>query len=123
MTETCLQCGESREAVKAERLYCATLTGYETPEVDEEWERHHWRDWSDAELERMGIHPTLREANRRTLAQDLQFVRGQSVCLTREQHVIDTTDMGPPDYVCVVCWGTITPAETTAAKRIETYDD
>lgn len=123
MTDTCLQCGEARAVVKANGYSCATLTGYETVEADEVWERHHWRDWSDAELQRMGIHPTLWKDNRRTDVQDLHLVHGQSACIRRERHVIDTTDMGPPDNVCVCCWGTITPEETNKAERIETYDE
>ena len=62
----CLQCGKSREQVKD--YYdrpCATATGYETVETLDEWDRHHWRDWSDRELEAAGIVPEFYDQHRR----------------------------------------------------------
>ena len=53
--DTCLQCGQTRAQVKAQQTFCATLTGYEVVEVDQEWDRHHWRDWSNADLRAAGM--------------------------------------------------------------------
>lgn len=70
--DTCLQCGQSREEVRANDTYCATVSGYEYEEVDAEWDRHHWRDWSDAEL-RGYILPEFFEQHRRDSMQDLGY--------------------------------------------------
>lgn len=70
----CLQCGKSREQV---RDYfdrpCATATGYETVETLDEWERHHWRDWSDRELDAAGILPEFYDQHRRDDVYALQY--------------------------------------------------
>lgn len=71
---TCLQCGERRSKVRAESLFCCTISGYETPEVDQEWERHRWRDWTDRQLDAAGIKPEVFDKHRRTLAGHLQWV-------------------------------------------------
>ena len=81
----CLQCGESRESVRANEYICATVSGYEYREVDQEWERHHWRDWSDAELRRLGITEWRWNRARRMLAADLEWERIESIC-DREGH-------------------------------------
>jgi hypothetical protein len=106
----CLQCGETREAVKANGYSCATLSGYETVEVDQEWERHHWRDWSDSELDRMGVSPHRRAENRRTLSWDMEFVVLQSIC-DQQEHVYsedagdpDSYHFGVPKDLCIRCY-------------------
>ena len=77
--DVCLQCGECRAAVAEHGYSCATLTGYETVEADETWERHHWRDWSDQELASVGISPHRWGENRRTLWQELEFEIARSI--------------------------------------------
>ena len=62
----CLQCGQRRSVVRAERYFCCTISGYETPEVDQEWERHRWADWSDRELDRLGVKAEAYDKHRRT---------------------------------------------------------
>lgn len=105
----CLQCGETREAVKANGYTCATLSGYETVEVDEEWDRHHWRDWSDSELDRIGVSPHRRDENRRTVWRDMEFVVLQSIC-DQQGHVYESTDdpdsyhFGVPKDLCIRCY-------------------
>lgn len=75
MTEpTCLQCGEPKARVQAESLFCCTVSGYEVVEVDQEWERHRWADWTDRELDRAGIQPDAYEKHRRTDAGVLLWV-------------------------------------------------
>lgn len=51
----CLQCGQSKAQVKAEQTICATEGGYEYLEITNEWPRHRWAPWSDAELTLHGI--------------------------------------------------------------------
>lgn len=104
--DACLQCGESRESVKRNKYFCATLTGYETVEVQDEWERHHWRDWSDAELRGMGIEPHLWNANRRTHIYNLEFVIAESHCY-REGHREPDPEYSGKDH-CPVCWTNVT---------------
>lgn len=77
----CLQCGQTREEVKKYGTFCATLSGYEAVEGQDEWDRHHWRDWSNAELKRFGIHPSLWEANRRTGIYSLEGPIRTSSCM------------------------------------------
>jgi hypothetical protein len=62
----CLQCGQKRSTVRAESLYCCTISGYETPEVDQEWDRHRWKDWSDRELDRYGVKASAYAKHRKT---------------------------------------------------------
>lgn len=89
---SCLQCHESKEAVKANKYFCATMSGYEYREVDQEWEKHHWRDWSDSELKEFGIHPDLWNANRRTDYDSLQYVWMESQCLRKGHVELDPDD-------------------------------
>lgn len=113
--DTCLQCGKTREEAKDYwNQPCATATGYEVIEGLDEWDRHHWRDWSDTELKRHGLHPSLWDANRRTDIYNLEFP-------ARESHCIDhghtypkpwhppmhkwLLDALPPD-ICTVCYET-----------------
>lgn len=77
----CLQCGQTKALVKREGTYCATVEGYEYVETRDEWERHHWRDWSNTELERHGLHPSLWDENRRTNVYDLEFPARASHCM------------------------------------------
>ena len=112
--DTCLQCGQSREEVKRNDTYCATVTGYEVVEGLDEWDRHHWRDWSDADLKRHGIHPSLWAEHRRTGIYDLEFPARESHCMAnghtypRPWHPPmhrDLLDMYPAD-LCLVCYTT-----------------
>src|SRR5690606_22983548 len=72
--DRCLQCGKSREQVKNYfDSPCATASGYEVVEGLDDWERHHWRDWSDAELRRSGIKPEFFNEHRRDDWYDLPY--------------------------------------------------
>lgn len=62
---TCLQCEQSREEVRRDKTICGIEDGYEYRELVAEWPRHHWRDWSDAELTQAGIKPEFFELYRR----------------------------------------------------------
>lgn len=64
--DRCLQCGKSRTEVKDRyNSPCATATYGETIEGLDDWERHHWRDWSDTELAGNGILPDFFDQHRR----------------------------------------------------------
>lgn len=99
---TCLQCGESHGAVRAERLFCATVSAWETVETEDEWERHRWADWSDRELDLFGIVPDAYDRHRRTPLLHMQWV----AC---EDHKRGHVYAGPPadqfDLPQGQCWG------------------
>lgn len=96
---TCLQCHQSRKEVKANNTYCATVDYF--GECQEEWERHHWRDWSDAELRQIRVLPEFMGLYRRTSIEDLQFV---DCSHQGREHTPWDGDDGPPPYICVGCW-------------------
>lgn len=51
MTNECLQCGESRETIRKEHLFCCTMTHTEAgSEVDQEYDRHRFRPYTEKEL-------------------------------------------------------------------------
>lgn len=51
MNNTCVQCGETRESIKRNNYFCATLYSNENgTEVDQEWERHRFKPYSEKEL-------------------------------------------------------------------------
>lgn len=86
--DVCLQCGKSRTAVKDRyNSPCATATGYEVVETQDDWDRHHWRDWSDAELRAQGVHESLWASNRRTDFYSFEYVWRESECI-RKGHVV-----------------------------------
>ena len=97
--DSCLQCGQTREQVKANGTYCATVDHY--GECQDGWPRHRWRDWSDAELARLRILPEFMELYRRTDVDDFQFIDCEHQ--GREHKPWDEPD-GPPEWVCVGCW-------------------
>lgn len=72
--DRCLQCGKSRRQARDpyDRI-CATATGYEVVEMLDEWDRHHWRDWSDTELAQVGILPEFYDEHRRDSWYDLPY--------------------------------------------------
>lgn len=100
--DTCLQCGQTRAEVKANNTYCATVTGYEVVETLDEWDRHHWRDWSDKELERHGLDPSMWDANRRTGIYDLEWPARESHCLLNGHREPNPEWFGAD--ICPVCY-------------------
>lgn len=72
--DRCLQCGKSREQVKD--YYdsrCATATYGETVEGLDDWDRHHWRNWSNKSLLGAGILPQYFDEHRRDDVYSLQY--------------------------------------------------
>lgn len=70
----CLQCGEKRSRARSESLFCCTVSVGEQTEVDQEWEHHRWADWTDRELDRVGIKAAAYDKHRRTAATLLSWV-------------------------------------------------
>lgn len=51
MNDVCLQCGENREVVRKEKLFCATMSHTEAgSEVDAEYDRHRFKPYTEKEL-------------------------------------------------------------------------
>ena len=98
---TCLQCGQTRAAVKANNWHCA-IVSYDG-ECQEDWPTHRWADWSDKALRSLGIKIEHFHKYRRTNVADFQFI---DCAHTGSEHVFNTegNDMLPPDYVCMRCW-------------------
>ena len=113
--DTCLQCNQTRAQVKTEGTYCATVSGYEVVETRDEWDRHHWRDWSDTEFRRMGIKPRFWDEHRRTNIYGLKFVMLESYCddhghiATLNRQDPESCDYGAPEGMCVRCYTKFTP--------------
>lgn len=116
--DTCLQCGRTREEVRWESTSCGVTSDYDVFDLLDEWDRHHWRDWSDAELAAQGIHPSLWDANRRTGIYDLEWPALASMCIENGHRYpnpwhppmhLDALKMFPPDD-CLVCYETRTEA-------------
>lgn len=85
--DVCLQCGKTRTEVKDRYNFpCATATYGEYVEGLDDWPRHHWRDWSDAELKRHGLTESRFEDNRRTDIYDLEFPARSSHCERKGEH-------------------------------------
>lgn len=71
----CLNCGETPSSIKREGIVlCGIVEGYYEPELTEEWPRHHWVDWRDAELARFGVKPEAYDRHRRTRTLNFQWI-------------------------------------------------
>jgi hypothetical protein len=71
----CLNCGETPTSIKRQRIVlCGSVEGYETPELTEEWPRHRWADWRDADLAGFGVKPEAYDRHRRTRTMTFQWI-------------------------------------------------
>lgn len=102
---TCLQCEQTREEVRREGTICGIEDGYEYRELVAEWPRHHWRDWSDAELRDISEH--RRALLRRAPTGEVKWAEIESIC-DREGHrtppVEDADELWCPPGRCVRCF-------------------
>lgn len=73
-TETCLHCGETRAWAKVPGRICGIESGYEYRKLEHEWPRHRWANWTDKELDYMGVKPEAFEKHRRTDALTFQWI-------------------------------------------------
>jgi hypothetical protein len=100
----CLQCGQRKSDVRTQSLFCCTIGGGESPEVDQEWAHHRWADWHDDELTRFGVKPEAFDKHRRTDASTFQWIACDDT--VRGHHFVD--DVTEFDWVeagrCVFCY-------------------
>lgn len=68
----CLQCSTGRYAVRREDLSCGVVDMF--GELEAEFSRHRWADWSDQDLDQAGVLPHAYERNRRTSIFDLPWL-------------------------------------------------
>ncbi len=102
--DTCLQCGKSREQVKD--YYdspCATATYGETVEGLDDWDRHHWRDWSNKSLLAAGILPEHFEDHRRDDVYSLPYAPCEHTKWGHRYPEQDEPDFGFTTDRCVHC--------------------
>ena len=88
---TCLQCEQTRAEVKLDQTICGIVGGYEYKELEAEWPRHHWRDWSNAELTTFGILAGHFNEYRRARLVDVQYAPCEQT--TRGHHPARSTDV------------------------------
>lgn len=51
MNNECVQCGQTREAIKLHKLLCCTVSNTEAGmETDYEWNRHRFKPYSEKEF-------------------------------------------------------------------------
>lgn len=101
--DVCLQCEQSRAEVKAKETICGIVSGYEYQELEAEWPRHHWRDWSDKELERAWILPERYDEYRRVRLVDLQYADCEHTLSGHHYPKKDDPEWGLKVDQCIDC--------------------
>lgn len=103
--DRCLQCGETRESVKANGYICGIMSGGEYDELLYDFPTHRWADWHDAALSGAGIKSEAFHKYRRTNIENLQWadcddqVRGH-ILATKSS---DREDFGAHIGQCITC--------------------
>lgn len=109
----CLHCGETPASIKRRDIVvCGIMSGYEQPELSEEFPRHRWADWNDRELDRLGVAPHAYDKNRRTAITVIEYIPCED---TKIGHII-ATEQEDLDWVdrlgqCISCGATPHPSE------------
>ena len=113
--DTCLQCGQTRAGVKRDETFCGVEEGYEHMELGAEWPRHHWRDWSNTELNQAGINPDVWDSYRRVSV----FAFDYPPCADRQRGHTPAARTDPDGWFvagkCVDCGEMVNEPETLAA--------
>lgn len=121
MTDTeraCLHCEQTPSQIKRDQTICGIEGGYEHRELEAEWPRHRWADWTDKDLARSGIRPDAFERYRRTPVTHLQW----AACVDTERgHVYPDKDdeWGNQADQCMACGHRRQP-ETSDPEHCET---
>lgn len=96
----CINCGDSRAAVREQQLICGTVDYF--GELSEEYGNHRWADWNDRDLARYGILPEHAHHYRRAHVNTLPWVacehRGEP-----HEFVKPSTEADEPG-VCIRCF-------------------
>lgn len=107
----CLQCEQTPAQVRENQTICGIEGGYEYIELEAEWPRHHWRDWSDVELRKSGIKPDAYESHRRTAATSLQYAPCDEQINGHRGAAEDSVEFGLRVDQCIFCGYTIQVAQ------------
>jgi len=51
MTDTCVKCGEHKEAIRKYKMVCGSIDS-QTGELNQEWGRHRFKPYSQQELDK-----------------------------------------------------------------------
>lgn len=100
---TCLQCGQTKEEVKANNTICGIEGGYEYVELLEEWAKHHWRDWSDKELNSTAVSPEFHHLYRRVMASSFEWIVCEHSTFGHSIMKEDEPDYGVKAGACFKC--------------------
>lgn len=107
MTEErkCLHCGETKASLKRQGIdMCGIEGGYEYRELEHEWPRHRWVDWTNAELARFGVKPEAYDRHRRTDSLTFQYIAcDDTVRGHAPQREVEDIDWGLVLGQCILC--------------------
>jgi hypothetical protein len=98
----CLHCDQTRAGIKQNNTICGTVSGYEYVELEDEWPRHRWTDWTDKNLASFGIIPEAFHHYRRLQVTQMQWV---GCAHTTRGHVYPDADNDWGDRIdqCIAC--------------------
>ena len=96
---SCLHCHQTKAQVKANKTFCATVDYY--GDCMDAWPQHRWKDWSDKELNALGVLPEHYGKYRRCNVHDFNLIDCTHQGI--QHHTLPDDDY-LPDYVCVRCW-------------------
>ena len=99
----CLHCDQTRATIRSRNSICGTETGYEVIELDEEWPRHRWTDWTDKNLAGFGIVPEAFSRHRRTQITQMQWVACVDTTRGHYYPVADDAEMDMSVGRCYAC--------------------
>lgn len=109
--DTCLQCEQTREGVKRDETICGIEGGYEYRELEAEWPRHHWRDWSDREL-KFYLKPEAFDKYRRSPLSWLQYADCEDTLRGHNFSKEDLPEYGIKKGVCWECSAVATSSDS-----------
>ncbi|WP_104128215.1 hypothetical protein [Cryobacterium sp. Y57] len=117
MSTRCLHCGQTREGIKRDNTICGIEGGYEYVELQEEWPRHRWADWSDKILTGFGIVPEAFERYRRVPVMDVQWLACDDLKRGHIYPKANDPESGFRTNQCMACGREITANETEQGEE------
>lgn len=97
----CLQCDTGRYAVRREELSCGVVDVF--GELEAEFARHRWADWSDRDLDRAGVLPHAYDRNRRTSIFNLAWLPCDDLKRGHIPWAADFSDANAQQGDCSAC--------------------
>lgn len=97
----CLQCDTGRYAVRRDDLSCGVVDTF--GELEIEFPRHRWADWSNRDLDQAGVLPHAYDRNRRTSIFDLAWLPCADLKRGHVPWLSDFPDMNGKKGDCSAC--------------------